>query len=70
MKTEFTKMDWFLAICMALCLLVYLYSCVNGEPAEQVKDLMQYFGIGLGLTAGKTVVNNIVTSSKEDDKNV
>jgi len=70
MKREFTKMDWFFAICMAACLLAYLYSCLTGKPIEQIKDMMQYFGVGLGLTAGKIVINNLGGGEKDADKTV
>jgi len=67
MKKEFTKMDWFFAACVAMCLLAYLYSCLNGKPIEQIKDMMQYFGLGLGLGAGKVIYNNL--GSVEEKKN-
>jgi len=66
MKKDFTKMDWFFAVCVAVCLLAYLYSCLTGNPMEQIKDMMQYFGLGLGLGAGKIIYNNVTAEDKKD----
>ena len=64
MKKEFTKMDYFLAGCMGVCLISYIASCFMGEPIENIKDLITYFGVGLGLTGTSVIVNSLTNDSK------
>jgi len=64
---EFTKMDWFFAGCVAVCLSTYLYTCVTGKPNEQIKDMMQYFGLGLGLGAGSRFYSNLNSAATNKD---
>jgi len=64
---EFTKMDWFFAGCVAVCLSTYLYTCVTGKPNEQIKDMMQYFGLGLGLGAGSRFYGNLNSAATNKD---
>jgi hypothetical protein len=45
-----TTMDLALLVGMGICTLAYIASCFIGQPIEQVKELIFYFGIGLGLT--------------------
>jgi len=63
MKKEFTKMDYFLAGCIGLCLISYIISCFMGKPIDNIKDLIFYFGFPLGL-GGAVVVTNLVSDSK------
>jgi len=52
MKKEFTKMDWFFAACMAVCLATYLYTCLAGKPLDSIRELIFIFGTSIGLAAG------------------
>jgi len=67
MKKEFTKMDYFLASCMFICLISYIASCFNGSPIEQIKDLITYFGVGLGLTGGTVILTNLTKEKGENN---
>jgi len=67
MKKEFTKMDYFFAFCMLICLLSYIGSCFLKIPLDTVKDLIFYFGVGLGLTGGGTIANNLKEKNSEGE---
>jgi len=64
MKKEFTKMDYFLAGCMGVCLISYIASCFIGSPIENIKDMISYFGVGLGLTGGVSAISSKFNKSE------
>ena len=69
---EFTKMDWFFAGCMAICLTTYLYTCLIGKPLDNIKELIFIFGTSIGLATGGRFYSNLVgaETNKDSDKAV
>jgi len=69
---EFTKMDWFFAACMAVCLTTYLYTCLIGKPLDNIKELIFIFGTSIGLATGGRLYSNLVSAetNKDTDKTV
>jgi len=64
---EFTKMDWFFAGCMAVCLTTYLYTCLIGKPLDNIKELIFIFGTSIGLaTGGRMIYNNLGAETNKD----
>jgi len=61
---EFTKMDWFFAGCMTVCLTTYLYTCLIGKPLDNIKELIFIFGTSIGLATGSRFYSNLVSSEK------
>jgi len=49
MDKTISGMDICLAAGMGVCLAAYLYSCLMGAPIDEIKQLIFYFGLGLGL---------------------
>jgi len=68
---EFTKMDWFFAACMAVCLTTYLYTCLIGKPLDNIKELIFIFGTSIGLSVGGRIYSNLgAETNKDNDKAV
>ena len=69
---EFTKMDWFFAGCMAICLTTYLYTCLICKPLDNIKELIFIFGTSIGLATGGRFYSNLVSAetNKDTDKTV
>ena len=69
---EFTKMDWFFAACMAVCLTTYLYTCLIGKPLDNIRELIFIFGTSIGLAAGSRFYSNLggVATNKDADSSV
>jgi len=64
---EFTKMDWFFAACMAICLATYLYTCLIGKPLDNIKELIFIFGTSIGLATGNRFYSNLVSAETNRD---